>query len=542
METNKLIEITSRSFRDLVATLLTDERVPENLNKVVDLFKSRKSDLGRKELAAKIGLSVEELVEFERGLVELNRRSRTGIDEDANTQIACYRFLSWLESIADRKSEFQLDFEIDSSVPEDICRKQVRALELVIRSLVGERHNSQHHLSNHLRQIFGERTVERWAKVADPNDLLSGTTFSELASIFVNKDEFTHHQKLYEDADVINLLNERRKTAQSYLDDIRRVRNTLAHNKRVSNIQLSLLDLYYDQLISPIQTGFASGHTQVNPNQFLKASDSEVQSYFQDLRNDVMSVKDDVTELKLALAQQYGDIKAQGQELAATASGINLKAMIALALLIPIAAAVGYGIYLNRGTGEQISELTDTADYIQKSTDSISKNTDEIRQTADEISDKSDEIIGQQTNLSGQVDQLAMTASSTAENTESIKKNTDSISNKTDAIGKTTDAIASTTSQIAESAERMEKSNDKIIDTVSEIADSNQRIAQSIESIQDGFKTLTRSGGIIPDPKLPQEIYHNARMYEQRGDYANARKSYIKFFDFKLPLVDPHLR
>ena len=102
--------------------------------------------------------------------------------------------LGWLETIESRQSSYQLDNAIESEVSEDLSRKQVRALELVIRSLVGERHGNQQELTTYLRQLFGERTVDRWAKVADSDDLLSGTTFSELASIFVNKDEFEHHQ------------------------------------------------------------------------------------------------------------------------------------------------------------------------------------------------------------------------------------------------------------------------------------------------------------------------------------------------------------
>ena len=158
----------------------------------------------------------------------------------------------------------------------------------------------------------------------------------------------------------MNLLNERRKTAQSYLEDIRRVRNTLAHNKRVSDIQLSLLDLYYDQLISPVQTGFANGTTQVNPGSYLEASDSEVRDYFGNLKQDVMSVKDDISDLKVHLDRQIEGIKAQGQEIAAATGGLNKKLVLALALLLPIGCAVGYGIYLSLGTGDKSSNCKKT--------------------------------------------------------------------------------------------------------------------------------------------------------------------------------------
>ena len=49
-------------------------------------------------------------------------------------------------------------------------------------------------------------------------------------------------------------------------------------------------------------------------------------------------------------------------------------------------------------------------------------------------------------------------------------------------------------------------------------------------------------GGIIADPKRPEEFYSNARVYEDRGDYLNARRMYNQYFTFKLDYIDPHLR
>ena len=172
METAKTLELAVRSFRDLIATLLTDKPVPEQFQAALDLFKSRKSDLGRKGLAERLGLNVEELGQFERSLADLAKRYQDGSAQSANDRISCFRLLSWLETIEGRQSEYQLDTDIDPAVTEDLSRKQVRALELVLRSLVGERHGDQQHLASHLCEMFGERTVDRWSKVADPEDLL----------------------------------------------------------------------------------------------------------------------------------------------------------------------------------------------------------------------------------------------------------------------------------------------------------------------------------------------------------------------------------
>src|SRR4051812_42852596 len=42
----------------------------------------------------------------------------------------------------------------------------------------------------------------------------------------------------------------------------------------------------------------------------------------------------------------------------------------------------------------------------------------------------------------------------------------------------------------------------------------------------EAFSTLARQGGIVPDPKTAPELYHNARLYEARGDALAARRAY----------------
>jgi len=64
----------------------------------------------------------------------------------------------------------------------------------------------------------------------------------------------------------------------------------------------------------------------------------------------------------------------------------------------------------------------------------------------------------------------------------------------------------------------------------------------SLETIRKQLATATRRGGIIADPRIPSDFYHNARLCEQRGDYPNARRSYLRFFTFQHDVVDPHSR
>lgn len=95
--------------------------------------------------------------------------------------------------------------------------------------------------------------------------------------------------------------------------------------------------------------------------------------------------------------------------------------------------------------------------------------------------------------------------------------------------------IKETTRKTAEAVSRVE-------DNTKSIAQSNKQIATSLEAIKDAFAGLDKSGGIIQNAQKPEEHYHNARLYEQKGDFGNARRSYNAFFAFKLNFLDPHLR
>ncbi|HTP07424.1 MAG TPA: hypothetical protein VMP08_04190 [Anaerolineae bacterium] len=65
--------------------------------------------------------------------------------------------------------------------------------------------------------------------------------------------------------------------------------------------------------------------------------------------------------------------------------------------------------------------------------------------------------------------------------------------------------------------------------------------AQDFKDIQAAFQSLSSQGAIVPDPKTPQEWYANARLYQLKGDTANAIKSYEGYFTFGLEYVDPYL-
>ena len=56
------------------------------------------------------------------------------------------------------------------------------------------------------------------------------------------------------------------------------------------------------------------------------------------------------------------------------------------------------------------------------------------------------------------------------------------------------------------------------------------------------FKKVDTTNEIVENPTQAHEYYFNAKLYEIKGDYGNARKNYNQFFKFSLNYIDPYLR
>ncbi|KAA0574393.1 tetratricopeptide repeat protein [Azospirillum sp. B21] len=263
------------------------------------LTKRAKSRLGTEKLGHALALDPRsELGMFEGVLKDLaNRvgRPTPTLAEQRNLQIAALRMLDFCALIAQRLGRDDLGPKYQPGVDEDLGRRQLRALELLVRSLVDEASGGQEHLRRRLESAFGPDKVQTWLKTADPNDLLSGTTFSELVSIFVDKQTFkTHHGPLFEDTAFLRFLRDQRETIRSFLDDVRRLRNIVAHNRRITPIQLALLDLYYGELAKPVGDAHQKRKTAVDPDAYLEVSNAQLDAWFGALQEDVGAIRDDL--------------------------------------------------------------------------------------------------------------------------------------------------------------------------------------------------------------------------------------------------------
>ena len=91
-------------------------------------------------------------------------------------------------------------------------------------------------------------------------------------------------------------------------------------------------------------------------------------------------------------------------------------------------------------------------------------------------------------------------------------------------------------------ANQIAKNTGRIADTSEKIEKNTARVAGAVEKATEDFAQLSKAGGTIENPVAPFEFYHNARIYELRGDYAAARRSYLGYFQFNEEKLDPYLR
>ncbi len=76
--------------------------------------------------------------------------------------------------------------------------------------------------------------------------------------------------------------------------------------------------------------------------------------------------------------------------------------------------------------------------------------------------------------------------------------------------------------------------------SATQIVVSSTAQAHGFAELQKAFAELQAGQGmLVVNPTTPQECYSNARLYQLRGDTANALKAYECYFRFNLEFVDP---
>lgn len=207
------------------------------------------------------------------------------------------------------------------------------------------------------------------------------------------------------------------------------------------------------------------------------------------------------------------------------------KAMPALVFATTTAAIAG-GVYALQQASDAedgvIAALVPAVAELQKSVGIVSQKVDRIQQT---------------------VDETQRTVADTRQAVDAVQQSTQAVEAKTTEIAATqagqqkqAQALQQTTEAVKTDTEALAAGQKQQIAQAEKLQQTTEQVAASIETIAAGFAALAAQGGVITDPKRPDEFYHNARVRELGGDMLNARRDYLAFAGFDVDAIDPYMR
>ncbi|MEB6381346.1 STY4199 family HEPN domain-containing protein [Leclercia adecarboxylata] len=259
---------------------------------------------GWASVAKRLNLNDAELSQFTLQLRLLQQRVpqyESGQDVSDNQLIAATRFVTALEHLRLQQPllTYSTEMNPNDELQQQHARKQVRTLELMIKGLIMQAWPDPTRLNNHLKTLFGADRVRRWMQQGERNDALSGMMFSELALMLVDKKEYSRsYSALFSDPSLLTLMVEPRKTLQSFLDDIRLIRNQIIAQQPLTSAQTLLLDNYYAQMAGPVQRAFKEGRTKVNPAGVMAEDNHELELFWENAREKNRVTGDDIFEVR----------------------------------------------------------------------------------------------------------------------------------------------------------------------------------------------------------------------------------------------------
>lgn len=304
---------------------------PEMLTFSIADYKKSKSSLSAKKVAEILGINEGMLNEFEEALKQFYSHQ---IDNQ-KSKLACLRVALWLETIT---KNLGIEFEFEKALStEETAIKQVRALELIIRDVINEQLGGKENVITKLQDLFKQEVIDKWIKSADQSGVLSGTTFSELSNILLDKNIFKGIEDIFNTSDIV-ISNSTRDSLRFILEDIRVIRNAIAHNKKVSNIQIEALNEYYKTIAEILKT---ANKTNINPDSYLDLTKSNMEEFISGLKEDNKNISGNLENIK----QTVTDIKSDTTEIkkdSATNKKRSLFIVSGVILLIIITVSILY--------------------------------------------------------------------------------------------------------------------------------------------------------------------------------------------------------
>jgi TolB-like protein len=303
----------------------------ENQEFTLNLYRKYKSKISGSEIASKLGISDQMLVEFEEAIKQFYAHQ----DNLEKNRLACFRVGLWLETIT---KNLKIHFEFEAALSsEELAIKQVRALELLIRDVITEQLGGTENVIFELKELFKQDVIDKWLKSADNTGILSGTTFSELSNIFLDKNIFKSIEEIFQSSS-IELTKSTRESIRFILEDVRVIRNAIAHNKKVSNVQIEALNEYYKTIATILEKAPKTG---INPGNYLDLSKSNMESFLTSLKEDNKEISLSINQIK----ETVSDIKTDTTEILQDSKDNkkrNLLIIIGVAILLVLGISTLY--------------------------------------------------------------------------------------------------------------------------------------------------------------------------------------------------------
>ena len=348
-----------QNYIDNYLSAILSKLTNQNVEYTLIEWRLAKSKLSGKKIAEALGINEAMLVEFET-VLDLYDRNR---DNDKVSYTSSLRVCLWLETISKKiEVKFSPVFNNPQS-NEDSAIKQVRALELIIRSLINEQIGGSDSVKTTLQSLFKQEIIEKWLKSSDETGILSGTTFSELSNILLDKNIFNSIEDIFNRIE-IKLSKNLRESLRFILEDIRIIRNSIAHNKRISEIQIESLNNYY--LII---------------TQFIDKSEKskiDIKSYFDQASANILNYIGTLKEDNLKISGSLDEINTKTDKILENTKSLNKKNSLIIGLVILVIAISGVILYFQKSTSESTKNIETTTNKIDKNVEKVFDRFDQL--------------------------------------------------------------------------------------------------------------------------------------------------------------------
>jgi hypothetical protein len=348
-----------QNYIDNYLSSILSKLTNQNVEYTLIEWRLAKSKQSGKKIAEALGINEAMLVEFET-VLDLYDRNR---DNDKVSYTSSLRVCLWLETISKKiEIKFSPDFNNPQS-NEDSAIKQVRALELIIRSLINEQIGGSDSVKTTLQSLFKQEIIEKWLKSSDETGILSGTTFSELSNILLDKNIFNSIEDIFNQIE-IKLSKNLRESLRFILEDIRIIRNSIAHNKRISEIQIESLNNYY--LII---------------TQFIDKSEKskiDIKSYFDQASANILNYIGTLKEDNLKISGSLDEINTKTDKILENTKSLNKKNSLIIGLVILVIVISGVILYFQKSTSESTKNIETTTNKIDKNVEKVFDRFDQL--------------------------------------------------------------------------------------------------------------------------------------------------------------------